>query len=69
MPRDYAAYNARRPVAHVRFGNADEWALVVSAAARRGITVNRYLRTVALEDASHGNQQSDRQTHRALATP
>lgn len=67
MARDYAGYNARRPVAHVRFSNPDEWALVVSAAARRGQTINAYLRTIALE-VSLGNQQSNPKADRALAT-
>lgn len=69
MAQDFREFNARKPVAHVRFRDVDEWALVVSAAARSGLKLNAYLRTVALEHALHGNQQSDRKAHRALATP
>jgi hypothetical protein len=68
VPRDYQAYNARRPVAHVRFSNPDEWALVVSAAARRGQTLNAYLRTIALEVSADGNQSSNTKADRALAS-
>lgn len=68
MAQDFTAYNARKPVAHVRFVNVDEWALVVSAAARRGLTVNAYLRTVAIEAAHDGNQSSNSKTYRTLAS-
>ena len=69
MAFDHNEFNRRKPVLHVRFRDVDEWALVVDAAARRGLTLCGYLRTIALEDASHGSQSRNRETYRALATP
>jgi hypothetical protein len=66
MARDFNAFNARLPVAHVRFRNVDEWQLVVSEAARRGISINALIRILAVEGSS-GNQSSNTKTHRALA--
>jgi hypothetical protein len=67
-PRDFQAFNAEKPVATVRFACRADWLLVVHEAARRGLTLSTYLRTVAIEGANSGRQQNHQQANRALAT-
>ena len=66
--RDFKAFNARLPVAAVRFQSRDEWLLVVNEAQRRGISLSALLRTLAIEGAARGRVSSHQQAHRTLAT-
>lgn len=69
VPQDFVEINARKPVAHVRFHDVEEWQAVVRAAELRGLTLNAFLRIVAIEAAHHGIQQGSPKADRALAIP
>jgi hypothetical protein len=68
-PRDFAEFNARKPVIGVRFTSVDEWRIVADAARRAGMSLCAYLRTTAVREATRGNQPSNSKTDRTLAKP
>lgn len=68
-PRDFKAFNARKPVAAVRFASVEEWALVSNAARARGLSLCAFLRDVSIREAvQSGSEQGNTKAHRAVVT-
>jgi len=68
-PRDFQAFNARKPVAHLRFRDVETWQRAELAAAKAGLTMSAWLHSLVTKAVNDGTtSKRNGATHNALAT-